>query len=123
MYQIFMITKFLGIFMFLTVSVYAQDFSEDPVNGRHIYERSCMRCHGQNGDGNGEEGAYLIVKPADFHSPESIMKTNSDLFSTIKYGVVYSPMHGWADRLTDQDIMDVIAYIRLLAPFQAVASK
>jgi hypothetical protein len=32
---------------------------------------------------------------------------------------VYSPMHGWWDRLSRSDMQDVVSYIRRLAPFQA----
>ena len=123
MRNIFMMITVLSYVVFGSLSTSAQDFQGDPTNGNRIYERNCVRCHGQNGDGSGEEGAYLIVRPADFHSPTSITKTNNELFVTIKYGIIYSPMHGWADRLTDQDIKDVIAYIRVLAPFKAIASK
>ena len=121
MRRIFAITTVFACFVLLGTSISAQELQGEPKNGTLIYEQHCIRCHGQNGDGNGEEGAYLIVKPADFHSAESITKTNNELFVTIKYGLIYSPMHGWSDRLTDQDIMDVIAYIRMLAPFRAIA--
>jgi len=114
------------IFLFLlggyNISASPQDLQGDPKNGNRIYEQHCIRCHGPKGDGNGEEGQYLVVKPANFHSVQSSTKTNADLFITIKYGVVFSPMHGWGDRLKDQEIMDVIGYIRFLAPFRALTS-
>ncbi len=103
------------------ISVSAQEFPGDPKSGKTIYAKNCSRCHGANGDGDGEEGQYLVVKPANFHSTKTITKTNADLFTTIKYGLIFSPMHGWGDRLTDQEITDVVAYIRFLAPFRALA--
>jgi len=117
--------SFSNLIVFLLMvapfTVYAQEFLGDPKSGNAIYAQNCLRCHGSNGDGNGEEGQFLVVKPANFHSTKSITKTNSELFTTIKYGLIFSPMHGWGDRLTDQQIADVVAYIRFLAPFRALA--
>ena len=117
--------NFLILFFVLSVVspfwVSAQEFPGDPKSGNAIYAQNCSRCHGPNGDGSGEEGQYLVVKPANFHSTRTITKTNSELFTTIKYGLIFSPMHGWGDRLTDQEIADVVAYIRFLAPFRALA--
>ena len=104
-----------------SISVSAQDFPGEPKNGKIIYSENCMRCHGPKGDGNGEEGQYLVVKPANFHSAKSITKMDSELFTIIKFGLLFSPMHGWGDRLSDQEIADVIAYIRFLAPYRALA--
>ena len=101
--------------------VFAQEFQGDPKIGEFLYEDHCIRCHGPKGDGNGEEGQYLVVKPANFHSAKSLVKTNSELFTIIKFGLIFSPMHGWGDRLTDEEIDDVIAYIRFLAPYRALA--
>ena len=34
---------------------------------------------------------------------------------TIEHGVVFSPMHSWRGQLTDGEMQDVLAYIRLLS--------
>ena len=80
-----------------------------------------MGCHGEHGDGNGADSHYLIVKPANFLSERSRTKTDVELMTTIAHGVIFSPMHGWRDRLSQQDMLDVLSYIRFLAPFLAVA--
>ncbi|WP_454062020.1 c-type cytochrome [Candidatus Nitrospira salsa] len=36
--------------------------------------------------------------------------------TTITFGVAFSPMHGWANRLNEQERWDVLSYIRLMAP-------
>lgn len=119
--------RFIAGFLFILFlglshhTVFAQDFRGDPQNGNMIYDQKCARCHGDKGAGDGPEGQYLIVKPSDFHSPHTSAKMDADLFTTIKYGLIFSPMHGWGDRLHDQEISDVIAYIRFLAPFKAYA--
>ena len=63
---------------------------------------------------------FLTVPPANFHSLQSRSKTDWELMTVITYGVIFSPMHGWADRLTEQDRWDVLSYIRQLAPFNPV---
>ncbi len=85
--------------------------------GEAIYVQHCAGCHGTTGDGLGPEIKELIVPPANFRAPKYRTKTDMDLYLGIKRGVLFSPMHGWADRLSDQEIRDVLNYIRTFAPF------
>lgn len=48
-------------------------------------------------------------------------KTDMELFLSIKQRVLFSPMHGWADRLSDQEIRDVLNHIRNLALFNPLS--
>jgi mono/diheme cytochrome c family protein len=91
-----------------------------PKEGKALYERHCSRCHGVAGDGLGPDIKDLIVPPANFRSAKSRIKTDMELYLAIKYGVLFSPMHGWEDRLSDQEIWDVLSYIRSLAPFDPI---
>lgn len=75
-----------------------------------------MECHGRAGDGTGPVGYFLAIQPADFLSVESRMKSDSELFTIIKDGILFDEMHGWEGVLSGQDIRDVINYIRTLAP-------
>lgn len=86
--------------------------------GRTVYDQNCLRCHGPKGQGDGPDGTTLIIKPANFHSPETRMKTDGELVAKVTWGGVYSPMHGWGTRLSRKEIHSVIRYIRLLAPYQ-----
>ncbi len=95
----------------------AQSYSGHPKNGERIYQQHCVGCHGTSGDGLGPDIKELIVPPANFRAPKYRTKTDMDLYLGIKQGVLFSPMHGWADRLSDQEIRDVLNYIRSLAPF------
>ncbi len=90
-------------------------------NGQAVYEQHCLRCHGAALDGKGPESRYLIVAPADFQSRRSRAKTDWELLVAITHGVIFSPMHGWRDRLTDEQILDVLSYIRTMAPFDAIS--
>ena len=86
--------------------------------GETIYRLHCLRCHGKAGDGKGPDSLALIVPPTDFHSPESTAKSEFDLRAIVIWGLVFSPMHGWWDRLSSEEIREVIGYIRQLAPYQ-----
>lgn len=86
--------------------------------GETIYRLHCLRRHGKTGDGRGSDLSALMVPPKDFHSPESTAKSELDLRAIVIWGMVFSPMHGWWDRLSSEEIREVISYIRQLAPYQ-----
>ena len=95
----------------------AQSHSGNPKNGERIFQQYCVGCHGTTGDGLGPEIKELVVPPANFRAVKSRTKTDMELYLAVKQGVLFSPMHGWADRLSNQDMWDVLSYIRTLAPF------
>lgn len=101
--------------------VAAQDFLGNAKNGQAVYEQHCLRCHGLGLDGRGPDAPYLIVAPANFQTLKSRSKSDWELLVAVTHGVLFSPMHGWRGRLTDEQIKDVLSYIRLMAPFNAVS--
>ncbi len=92
----------------------------NPQKGEAIYRQHCLRCHGQAGDGLGPEARELIVPPANFQSLKSRSKTDMALLLGISQGVLFSPMHGWRDRLSEQEMLDVLRHLRTFAPFLPV---
>jgi mono/diheme cytochrome c family protein len=100
---------------------FSQEPFGNPKEGKMLYEKHCAQCHGTNGAGDGPDTQFLIVPPANFHSLASRSKTDWDLMTTITFGAAFSPMHGWANRLTEEERWDVLRYIRLLAPFNPMA--
>jgi mono/diheme cytochrome c family protein len=112
----------LGILGLLMVGLFsslvaAESQQGTPKRGEAIYMKHCAGCHGTSGDGLGPDIKELIVPPANFRSVKSRTKTDMELYLAVKEGVLFSPMHGWADRLSDHEIRDVLGYIRSLAPF------
>ncbi|OQW32842.1 MAG: hypothetical protein A4E19_05675 [Nitrospira sp. SG-bin1] len=96
-------------------SLSAQDYPPDPARGKAVYEQHCESCHGPSGRGDGPAAASLKVAPADFQRFQSFLKSDEELLRTIEHGVVFSPMHSWRGQLTDGEMQDAVAYIRLLS--------
>lgn len=107
----------LLIIVFWSSWVSAQLGPGSPRNGQVIYEEHCFRCHGMNGQGDGPESGRHIVPPANLQSPRSRAKTGFELLTIVSYGVAFSPMHGFRGRMTDEELLEVIDYIRTMAPF------
>ena len=93
----------------------AQEYPADITRGKGVYQRHCQACHGAGGLGDGPDAKDLKVAPANFHRFSSLLKSDEELLRIIEHGVVFSPMHAWRGRLTDGEMQDVVAYIRLLA--------
>ena len=104
---------FIGLL--ITPLIHAQDFPADITRGKGVYQRNCQACHGVGGWGDGPEAQALKIPPANFHRFSSFLKSDEELLRTIEHGVVFSPMHSWRGQLTDGEMQDVVAYIRLLA--------
>jgi len=109
------LSAFVIVSSVMTVDLEAQEYSVDLVQGKTVYERHCQSCHGLQGRGDGPVGAPLKVRPTDFHRFRSFLKSDEELLKTVEHGVVFSPMHSWRGQLTDGEINDVVAYIRLLS--------
>lgn len=93
----------------------------NPKAGQTIYEQHCLRCHGEKLDGHGPDAQYLIVPPTNLQSGLIRHKTDWELLITISDGVLFSPMHGFRGKLTDQQLLDVLAYIRMISPPEFVS--
>lgn len=103
-------------FLFVGPTVLAQTKKGNLQQGKILFEENCRECHGRTGDGMGPVGYFLAVQPADLLSVETRMKSDSELYTIIKDGILFDEMHGWEGILGNQDIHDVISYIRTLAP-------
>ena len=84
--------------------------------GHLLYDRHCLRCHGAALDGKGPDAASLKVPPANFHLYLSRLKDDVELKKTIKEGRRFLGMHNWEDTFTDEQVRDLIMYIRSVAP-------
>jgi len=107
--------------LFLTASSLFGQVRGNPKAGQGIYEQHCLRCHGSKLDGNGPDSRDLIVRPANLASSITRSKTDWELLVTIANGALFTPMHGFRGKLSDDQMLDVLSYIRSVAPFDMVS--
>jgi len=92
-----------AIAVFMCVTASAQ-------TGVDIYKAKCQMCHGADGSGNTPAGKAM--KAPSFKSPEATKMTDAELTGIISKGKGKMPTY--AGKLTDEEIKDVVAYIRTL---------
>ncbi len=87
-------------------------------HGKALYEKdakpmACKQCHGDNGDGMGKLGAALKPNPRNFTCADTMKDVSAgQMFYIIKNGSAGTGMVAHEKTLKDQDIWDVVKYIR-----------
>ena len=87
--------------------------------GKYVFERNCILCHGPRGDGEGELSKGLTPKPRSFRegmfkfrtTPFGSLPTLDDLRFTIRGGLSGTAM-GMFTQLSDDDVTAVIEYVK-----------
>ena len=88
-------------------------------HGKQVYERHCLACHGDKGDGNGPAATFLHEqRPRNFtfgvfkfRLTKGPLPTDADLLRTITRGVRGTAMPAWFE-LPLQDRLAVIQYVK-----------
>jgi mono/diheme cytochrome c family protein len=118
--------------LFLAVAVVVPALAQDArlgnltghaADGKKLYRRFCVGCHGPLGDGNGENAQWIDPKPRDFSAatfkcrstPTGTLPTDQDLYNSITRGFTNSNMPHW-DPLTSQNRIDLVAQIKTFSP-------
>jgi mono/diheme cytochrome c family protein len=92
-------------------------------DGKADYRRYCVGCHGELGDGNGENFPWVDPKPRDFQlgifkcrsTPTGTLPTDQDLFDTLARGLDRSNMPQWST-FTKQERADLVAWVKHFSP-------
>jgi cytochrome c oxidase cbb3-type subunit III len=109
----------MGLSVLLIAATPIPAVATDLAATRKEFVRFCSKCHGPAGKGDGPEADTLTTKPRDFTDCNR-MKTESDetLFKAIKEGgesvKMSKDMPAWKDGMDDDEIHDLIAYVRTL---------
>lgn len=118
----------LGVIFFATAALASAGFAQGVETGKLqgrvpegkvLYRRYCIGCHGPEGDGNGENAAWIDPKPRDFtaavfkcrSTPTGTLPTDDDVFDAITRGFVTTNMPPWRP-LTKQNRADLVAYVK-----------
>jgi cbb3-type cytochrome c oxidase subunit III len=80
----------------------------DPALGAAVYSANCAVCHGVQGGG----GIGKQLNPSQFIQSQ----TNADLLAFIETGRPGTAMAGFKGRLSETDLANVIAFLRLWQP-------
>ena len=88
-------------------------------NAKEDYRRYCVGCHGELGDGEGENAQWLDPKPRNFtlaqfkcrSTPTGTLPIDEDIFKAIARGFDNSVMPPW-NTFTEQQRADLVAYIK-----------
>jgi mono/diheme cytochrome c family protein len=109
------------------VTSHVGNVTGDARAGAAPYRRYCVGCHGELGDGNGENAVWMTPpmypKPRDFQlaifkcrsTPTGTLPTDDDLAGTIARGLDRSNMPSW-NTLSKQERADLVAWIKHFSP-------
>lgn len=86
----------------------AQEASK--TSGAAIFKNKCVICHGADGSGNTPLGKQL--QAANFHSKDVQKLSNAELHKIVHDGQANMP--SFADQLSDEEITQVVKYVRQL---------
>jgi len=111
-----------------TVQLYPDD-RQRTANGRRIYRQSCASCHGRELEGQPEwrkagPDGLMPAPPHDetghtWHHPDAVLftLTRDGLGAVLGENASYtSAMPAFGDSLTDEEIVDVLSYIKSTWP-------
>ncbi len=82
--------------------------------GKQIFIRECMVCHGDAGRGHGPYRDLLQPGPPDFGDGSYGDYTDSDYFWRISEGVPWTAMPAWKIHYSEEDRWKLVHYIRTM---------
>jgi cytochrome c oxidase cbb3-type subunit 2 len=113
---------FAAVLLAATNTVPARRIGPDDsllAEGRFVFERNCVICHGKWGDGRGEMATGMVPRPRKFtagtfkfrSTPSGSLPTDADLARTIRGGLFGTSMPTF-QHLPERDVKSVIEYVK-----------
>lgn len=88
-------------------------------SARDIYREKCLRCHGENGKGDGAEAGMYRTKAADFSDSHMMTEmTDGEIFYKMTEG--RRPMPSFKKSLSEEQRWQLVHFLRTFAPRSAV---
>lgn len=101
----------LTIFSFMLFMLVPPSFAFS--NGKGIYEKNCRMCHAVDGTGNPGMAKLFKVDPEllNLTSEKNKKRSNKELKEVVRKGQGKMPKYD-TNRISDEEIEELIAYIR-----------
>lgn len=80
-------------------------------NGKRLYAKNCMACHGNNGDGQGDIGLTMDPAPTNFQGERMTNVSPFQAFNIIRLGINGTAMRAFPE-IGDQETWDLAFYIK-----------
>ena len=93
--------------------------SRSLAEGKKLYVRECLSCHGAGGKGNGPEAKDLEKPVPDFTTAKAAAQTDGALFWKTTMG--RTPMPGYRKTLSKKQRWHLVNYMRSLMPREQLA--
>jgi mono/diheme cytochrome c family protein len=110
----------VAVWLALVPQVAAQQHESTPksiADGANMFNRSCASCHGKTGQGDGPAAKQLTPPPSNLVDGEWKHGTSdAEIFTVIRNGVPKTAMKGFASKMTEHEIWDVINYLHSIGP-------
>jgi mono/diheme cytochrome c family protein len=100
-------------------------------DGKRLYEVNCATCHGPHAQGAVKAGTEISIiaerggrQPPDLTDPAwDHGSSDAEVFAVIKKGIPLGMMPPYEGRLSDDEIRNVVAYIRSLSSSQGTTTS
>ncbi|MBI5876573.1 MAG: cyclic nucleotide-binding domain-containing protein [Chloroflexi bacterium] len=91
--------------------------------GRRAFTARCVLCHGGDGKGQTPIGMHIYPRASDLTSARAQARSDGTLFWITENGSPHTGMPGWKGTLKDNEIWQVIAYLRVLPKGESEITK
>lgn len=94
--------------------------SADLGAGQRLYQKWCINCHGEHGDGAGPAADFLHPRPRDFRqglfkirtTKSGQLPSDEDLFNVITNGMPGTAMPAWEETLSEPERRQLVVFLK-----------
>ena len=100
---------------FVPASIRSAPYEASVELGRRLYQRSCVVCHGTDGQADTEAARMLDPSPTRFADPVAMARVDDGrMYMAITKGVPGTGMSSWEHAFVPAEVIDIMRYIRTL---------